>query len=159
DPLAGSYFVEALTDELEAEAEEIFARIHDEGGVVPGIEKGWFQQEIAASSMRQQAEVESGFRTIVGVNEFTDGSEGIEIDTLRIDSSVEERQKVKMARLRAGRDDGSVESALAALKTAAADGSNVVPAILECARADCTLYEIRAAMESVFGAYREPVFF
>ncbi len=159
DPLAGSYFVEALTDELEAEAEEIFARIDDEGGVVPGIEKGWFQREIAAASMRQQAEVESGFRKIVGVNDFTDGSEEVEIDTLRIDASVEERQREKMARLRTARDDGRVESTLAALKTAAADGSNVVPAILECARAECTLYEIRAAMESVFGAYREPVFF
>ena len=159
DPLAGSYYLEALTDELEAEAEEIFARIEDEGGVVPGIEKGWFQREIAASSMRQQAEVESGVRKIVGVNDFTDGSDEIEIDTLRIDPSVEAKQKERMAKLRAERDDGRVEQTLAALKTAAADGSNVVPAILECARAECTLYEIRAAMEEIFGAYKEPVFF
>ncbi|NNF26094.1 MAG: methylmalonyl-CoA mutase, partial [Gemmatimonadetes bacterium] len=159
DPLAGSYFVEALTDELEAEAEELFDRIDDEGGVVAGIEKGWFQREIAASAMRQQAEVESGFRTIVGLNEFTDGSGDIEIDTLRIDASVEERQRARMAELRAQRDAGRVDATLTALKTAAADGTNVVPAILDCARADCTLYEIRAAMEEVFGAYREPVFF
>ena len=159
DPLAGSYFVEALTDELEAEAEALFEQIDEEGGVVAGIEKGWFQREIAASAMRQQTEVESGFRTIVGVNEFTDGSEDIEIDTLRIDASVEERQRARMAELRARRDQHRVDTTLTALKTAAADGSNVVPAILECARADCTLYEIRAAMEEVFGAYREPVFF
>ena len=159
DPLAGSYFVEALTDELEAEAEELFDRIDDEGGVVAGIEKGWFQREIAASAMRQQAEVESGFRKIVGVNDFTDGSGDIEIDTLRIDPSVEERQRARMAELRASRDQSRVDATLTALKTAAADGTNVVPAILECARADCTLYEIRAAMEDVFGAYREPVFF
>ena len=159
DPLAGSYFVEALTDELEAEAEELFDRIDDEGGVVAGIEKGWFQREIAASAMRQQAEVESGFRKIVGVNDFTDGSGDIEIDTLRIDPSVEERQRARMAELRASRDQSRVDATLTALKTAAADGTNVVPAILECARADCTLYEIRAAMEAVFGAYREPVFF
>jgi methylmalonyl-CoA mutase, N-terminal domain len=159
DPLAGSYFMETLTDELEAEALALFEEIEERGGVVPAIEAGWFQREIAASAMRQQLEVEHGEREIVGVNAFTEGSGEIEIDTLKIDRSVEERQRARMAALRARRDDAEVDRTLAALEAAAADGSNLVPRILDCARAYCTLYEIRAAMERVFGAYREPVFF
>ena len=159
DPLAGSYYIEQLTDQLEAEAEEIFARIEEEGGVVPGIENGWFQREIAYSAARQQAEIEGGLRTVVGVNEFIDGSDEVEIETLRIDPEVERRQHEKLARLRDERDGERAGAALDGLRTAAAGGANTVPHILECARAYCTLYEIRAAMEDVFGAYREPVFF
>jgi len=159
DPLAGSYYVETLTDELEAEAEEIFRQVEEIGGVVPGIEAGWFQREIADSSLRQQAELDRGERVIVGVNDYTDGSEGIEIDTLRIDPGVEARQRERMARLRAERDDAAVERTLAALTEAARNGDNLVPRILDCARAYCTLFEIRHAMEEVFGSFREPVFF
>ena len=159
DPLAGSYYVEALTDRLEAEADEIFERIEEQGGVVPGIENGWFQRRIAASAARQQAEVEAGYRKVVGVNDFTEGADQVAIDTLRIDPSVEERQRASMTQLRAERDGERVRATLAALRDAAAGEANLVPPILECARAYCTLYEIRAAMEDVFGAYREPVFF
>jgi methylmalonyl-CoA mutase N-terminal domain/subunit len=159
DPLAGSFFLEKLTDELEAEAEDIFARIDELGGVVPGIEAGWFQRQIADAAMRQQVEIESGERKIVGVNAFTDGGEKVEIETLRIDPQVEARQRERMAELRATRDSAAVERTLAALTEAASSGENLVPRILDCARAYCTLYEIRAAMETVFGAYREPVFF
>jgi methylmalonyl-CoA mutase N-terminal domain/subunit len=159
DPLAGSYYVEHLTDQLEAEAEAVFAEIEAQGGVVPGIENGWFQRRIANSAMRQQEEIESGRRVIVGVNDFTEGSGEIEIDTLKIDPSVEARQRDRMAALRTERDDTRVTQALEALTRAAEDGSNVVPYILDCARAYCTLFEIREAMEKVFGAYREPVFF
>ena len=159
DPLAGSYYVEALTDRLEEEAEEIFERVEAQGGVVPGIESGWFQREIANSAARQQAETEAGLRTVVGVNRFTGGSDRIEIDTLHIDPGVEARQRERLGRLRAERDGEMAEAALARLREAAAGGDNTVPHILDCARAYCTLYEIRAAMEEVFGAYREPVFF
>jgi methylmalonyl-CoA mutase N-terminal domain/subunit len=159
DPLAGSYFVEHLTDQLESEAEEIFARIDEMGGVVPGIEAGWFQRQIADAAMRQQVEIETGERKIVGVNAFTDGGEKVEIETLRIDPGVEARQREGMAELRANRDAQLVSRTLAALTDAARTGENLVPRILDCARAYCTLYEIRAAMEEVFGAYREPVFF
>ena len=147
DPLAGSYYVETMTDEIEAEAMAIFDEIEEQGGVVPGIDAGWFQQQIANSAM------------IVGVNEFTEGSGEIEIDTLRIDKDVEPRQRERMAKLRAERDDARVAETLSALTAAAADGTNLVPRILDCARAYCTLYEIRAAMEEVFGSYKEPVFF
>ncbi len=159
DPLAGSYYVETMTDEIEAEAREIFAEIEEQGGVVPAIHAGWFQQQIANSAMIQQEEIERRRRLIVGVNEFTEGSGGIEIDTLRIDKNVEPRQRERMAKLRAERDDARVAETLTALTAAAADGSNLVPRILDCARVYCTLYEIRAAMEEVFGAYKEPVFF
>jgi len=159
DPLAGSYFLETLTDELEAEAEELFREIDALGGVVPGIEAGWFQLQIAASAMRQQEEVERDVRLVVGVNDFTEGSGEIEIETLRIDPGVEERQRDRMVRLRDGRDQAAVDRTLAALRAAAADGSNLMPRILDSARAYATLYEIRHAMEEVFGAYKEPVFF
>ncbi len=159
DPLAGSYFVEALTDELERDALELFEEIDAMGGVVPGIEQGWFQQEIAASAMRQQREVEAAERTVVGVNHFLEGSEKVEIDTLKIDPEVERRQVARMAEVRASRDDESVQATLAALTGACERGENVVPLILDCARSYCTLYEIRAAMEDVFGSYKEPVFF
>ncbi len=159
DPLAGSYYVEALTDRLEREAEDIFGRIGEQGGVVPGIENGWFQREIAHSASRQQREIESGARTVVGVNEFTDGKEALDIDTLRIDPSVEKRQRVRLRELRRARDRQRADKALSELRGAAREAKNTVPYILECARADCTLYEIRSAMEDVFGAYREPVFF
>lgn len=159
DPLAGSYFVEALTDELEADAEQIFAQIADLGGVVPGIEEGWFQAEIGQSALTQQREIEAARRSIVGVNRFTEGSGDIEIDTLQIDPAVEERQKARMAELRERRDDQKVEECLTALRTAADTSANLVPYILDCARVYCTLHEIRYAMEGVFGSYKEPVFF
>ncbi|MGD8320180.1 MAG: methylmalonyl-CoA mutase family protein [Gemmatimonadota bacterium] len=159
DPLAGSYFVETLTDELEREAMAMFEEVDAMGGVVPGIERGWFQQAIAESAMRQQREVESAARVIVGVNEFQEGSGDIEIETLRIGPTVEQRQRQRMAELRSRRDEAQVEKTLSALTEACRGDENLVPRILDCARAYCTLYEIRHAMEEVFGAYKEPVFF
>jgi methylmalonyl-CoA mutase N-terminal domain/subunit len=159
DPLAGSYYLEALTDQLEAEAEEVFRQVNEVGGVVPGIEAGWFQKGIADSAFRQQREVESGMRKVVGVNDFLDGSATVEIDTLRISPEVETKQRARMARLREERDGHRARESLAALEKAAGTDANLVEPILECARADCTLFEIREAMEKVFGSYKEPVFF
>jgi methylmalonyl-CoA mutase N-terminal domain/subunit len=159
DPLAGSYYLEALTDQLEAEAEEVFRQVNEVGGVVPGIEAGWFQKGIADSAFRQQREVESGMRKVVGVNDFLDGSATVEIDTLRISPEVETKQRARMARLREERDADRARESLAALEKTAGTDANLVEPILECARADCTLFEIREAMEKVFGSYKEPVFF
>jgi methylmalonyl-CoA mutase N-terminal domain/subunit len=159
DPLAGSYYLEALTDRLEAEAEEIFAEIDRLGGVVPGIEMGYFQREIARSASRQQREIEAGERLIVGVNEFTVEGETLQIPLLRITGEAEVRQRERMAALRRDRDPDEVARTLAALQAAARGGENVIPAMLDAARAYATLYEIRFAMEEVFGAYQEPVFF
>ncbi|HEX5727535.1 MAG TPA: methylmalonyl-CoA mutase family protein [Longimicrobiaceae bacterium] len=159
DPLAGSYYVEALTDRLEAEAERIFAEVDALGGVVPGIELGYFQREIARSAMRQQLEIERGERVIVGVNEFTVEGETLEIPLLKITEEAELRQRERMAAMRARRGQGEVDRTLAALRDAARSGANVVEPMLDAVRAYATLYEIRAAMEEVFGAYQEPVFF
>jgi methylmalonyl-CoA mutase, N-terminal domain len=159
DPLAGSYYLEALTDRLEHEAEEIFARVDALGGVVPGIESGYFQREIARSAMRQQREIEDGERVIVGVNEFTVEGEELEIPLLRVTEASEHRQRARMASLRDTRDQAAVDRSLRSLQEAARNGENVVPPMLDAARAYATLYEIRYAMEEVFGAYQEPVFF
>jgi methylmalonyl-CoA mutase, N-terminal domain len=159
DPLAGSYYLEALTDRLEAEAEEIFREVDAMGGVVPGIESGYFQREIARSAARQQREIERGERLVVGVNEFQVEGETLEIPLLRVTQEAEERQRERMSRLRAARDGVAVEAALGALRDSAARSENVIPAMLDAARAYATLYEIRHAMEGVYGAYQEPVFF
>jgi methylmalonyl-CoA mutase N-terminal domain/subunit len=159
DPLAGSYYVEALTDRLEEEAEKIFADVDRLGGVVPGIEAGYFQREIARSAFRQQREIENVERVIVGVNDFTIEGEEIEIPLLKVTEESERRQRERMAAMRARRDQGAVDAALARLKEAARSGENVVDPLLDAVRAYGTLYEVRAAMEEVFGAYQEPVFF
>ncbi|MGI9089647.1 MAG: acyl-CoA mutase large subunit family protein [Gemmatimonadaceae bacterium] len=159
DPLGGSYYVESLTDKLEAEAEDLFAQIAEVGGVVMGLETGWLQRKIAESSARQQWEVEQHRRTIVGVNEFVSDEEGLTIPLLKVGAEAEAEQRVRMAKLRAERDSVLVQNRLEALRDAARTDTNLMPYILNCARAYCTLYEIRAAMEDVFGAYREPVFF
>ncbi len=159
DPLAGSYYVEWLTDALEEEAQEYFTRIEEQGGVVPAIESGWFQRVIASSASMQQARFESGQARFVGVNAYVDGSEDIEIDLLEISPEVAARQRRRLAELRRGRDSELASEAIRKLQEGAASDANLVPLILDCARADCTLHEIRAGMERIFGAYREPVFF
>ncbi len=150
--------MEALTDQLEAEAEAIFDAVAEQGGVVPSIEAGWFQREIATSAARFQAEVETGHKTVVGVNAYVEANEE-PIEILKVTETAERAQRERMARLRAERDDALVAGRLAALGAAARGGENVIPAMLDCARAYCTLFEIRHVLEEVWGSYREPVFF
>ena len=158
DPLGGSYYVESLTDQLEREAEALFAEIQSVGGVVRGIETGWFQRQIAQSAAQFQREVEGGRCIIVGVNEFvTEDDHPVEI--LKVSNDAEESQRRRLARLRAVRDQALVAERLSALTEAAQNEQNVIGPMLDCARAYCTLYEIRHALERVYGAYREPVFF
>ncbi len=159
DPLAGSYYVEALTDRLEREAEEIFEEIERLGGVVPGIEQGYFQREIALSARRQQHDIETAERVIVGVNDFEEGNDDSPIDILKITDAPEKQQRERLAKLRATRDQQRVDAALEKLRGAARNNRNVIEPMLEAVRAYATLYEIRRAMEDVFGAYREPLFF
>ncbi len=158
DPLAGSYYVEALTDEMEREAESIFAEIDAQGGVTAAIEKGWLQRQIAQSASRFQRDVEDGRRLIVGVNVFTEHEEP-DVEILSIGDEADRVQRERLAAVRASRDDALVETRLTALKSAAVAEQNIMPAMLDCARAYCTLYEIRHCLEEVYGAYREPVFF
>lgn len=158
DPLGGSYYVESLTDQLEREAEALFAEIQSLGGVVRGIEGGWFQRQIARSASEFQRRVEAGEAIVVGVNDFV-SEDDHPVEILRIANDAEESQRRRLARLRAERDRQLVERRLEALRQAAERDENVIGPMLDCARAYCTLFEIRHALERVYGAYREPVFF
>jgi methylmalonyl-CoA mutase, N-terminal domain len=159
DPLGGSYYVEALTDQLEADAEAMFAEIEAIGGVVQGLEQGWFQRKIHESAARQQWEIEQHRRVIVGVNEFVTEEEALEIPLLKIGEEVAREQADRLSRVRSERDNALCTERLERLRQAARGTENVFPHILDCARSYCTLFEIRRALEDVFGAYREPVFF
>ncbi|MFI5311073.1 MAG: methylmalonyl-CoA mutase [Gemmatimonadales bacterium] len=159
DPLGGSYYVEKLTDDLEREAEGLFVEIEKLGGVVRGLETGWLQRKIAESAARQQWEIEQHRRVIVGVNEFVTEEGALTIPLLTFDEAAAREQAQRLASLRTTRDNALCDARLGALRDAAAGKDNVVPFILDCARAYCTLFEIRRALEDVFGAYREPVFF
>ena len=158
DPLGGAYYVEALTDRMEREAEGLFAEIEAQGGVVKAIESGWFQRQIARSAARFQSELESSRRVVVGVNDFIEAGEP-SVEILKVGEGADRIQRARLAALRAERDGATVERALEALRSAATMDRNVMPAMLDCARAYCTLYEIREVLERVYGAYREPVFF
>jgi methylmalonyl-CoA mutase N-terminal domain/subunit len=158
DPLGGSYYVESLTDQMEREAEAVFAEIQSIGGVVRGIESGWFQRQIARSAAEFQRLVEEQRQIIVGVNEFV-SEEDHPVEILKIASDSEDSQRRRLARVRAERDQSLVPQRLDVLRQAAENDRNVIGPMLDCARAYCTLYEIRHALERVYGAYREPVFF
>ena len=155
DPFGGSAYLEELTDQLEARALDYFRRIDDMGGMIPAIERGFPQQEIANASYRFQRQVESGERVIVGVNAFTAEQEE-PIELLRIDESAAARQREKLARLRARRDAPVVTAALARLAEAAHGNENTMPATLDAVRAYATLGEITDVFRGVFGLYIEP---
>ncbi|GAC1574225.1 MAG: methylmalonyl-CoA mutase family protein [Candidatus Dormibacteria bacterium] len=156
DPFGGSYFMEALTNQLEAGAEAYFRRIEEIGGVIPAIEEGFFQQEIADASFRYQAELEQKQRQVVGVNAHTGGNEDDEIEILRISHEVEAGQVEKVRRLRANRDSTAASRALENLHRAArSEDVNLMPSLIECARAYCTEGEMMGAMIDAFGLYTE----
>jgi methylmalonyl-CoA mutase, N-terminal domain len=155
DPLAGSYFIEALTDRMEREARDYFRKIEALGGVIPAIEKGFLQREIAEAAYRYQMEIDTHRRTVVGVNEYTEETP-IRIPLLKMDPQGYERQVARLARVRRERDNERVGAALEALKQIARGSANTMPAILDCVRAYATLGEIMGVFRQVFGEYREP---
>ncbi len=154
DPLGGSYLVEALTDAVEAEAIAYFRQIEDLGGVLACIESGFFQQEIADAAARFQQEVEAGERTIVGVNAYPN-AEPLRIPLLEMDPAGHERQVARLEHLRASRDGEAVRRALDALHAAARGTDNLMPFILDAARAYATLGEITGVLREVVGVYYE----
>ncbi|NQW22329.1 MAG: methylmalonyl-CoA mutase family protein [SAR202 cluster bacterium] len=158
DPLAGSYFVEALTDRLEAEVHEYFRKIEALGGVIPAIEVGFFQREIAEAAFRYQQEIDSGRRVIVGVNRYA-AKDPLTIPLLEIDAEGERRQIERLRRVRAERDDGAMQRTLARLRDAARGDGNLMYPILEAVKAYATLGEICDVFREVFGEYQESVFF
>ena len=159
DPLGGSYHVEGLTNTLEAQAYEYFDRIDALGGVIPAIKENFFQREIAEASYRYQSEVESGKRVVVGVNRYVLEDE-VPIAILKIDPALEQKQIDRLAAVKAGRDSAKVEAGLATLKESAAkDGVNLMPPIIEASRDYVTLGEMCDALREVWGVWREtPVF-
>jgi methylmalonyl-CoA mutase N-terminal domain/subunit len=156
DPLGGSYFVEDLTNRLEQEALDYFERIRELGGVIPAIKENFFQREIAEASFRFQREVEAGERVIVGVNRFEDAGDEEEIDLLRIDPELEQKQIERVTALRARRQSAAAEEALARLKRdAVRDDVNLMPAIIEASKAYVTMGEMCDALREVWGEYEE----
>src|SRR5580693_7494420 len=161
DPLGGSWYVEALTDRLEAEAEATFARIKAmspdgsmTGGILRGIEDGWFMAEIAEAAFGYQLKVERGEKKVVGVNCHT-GTVGTPVEILRVSHEVERDQVADVGRRRAGRDQAAVDSALAAMLAAARSGQNMIPPMLAAAQAEATLGEICDALRQEWGVYSE----
>ena len=161
DPLGGSWYLEALTDRLEAEAEEIFARIRAmspdgtmTGGILRGIENGWFSSEIAEASFAYHQKLEKGEKKVVGVNCYP-GSAGQPVEILRVSHEVERDQVAELTRRRAGRDQAVVDEALAAMIAAARSGENMIPPMLLAAQAEATLGEICGALREEWGTYSE----
>jgi methylmalonyl-CoA mutase N-terminal domain/subunit len=159
DPLGGAYFVEALTDQLEREAYDYFSRIDELGGMVEAVKRNFPQGEIADAAYELQREYDSRDRILVGVNDYVDAGDE-DIPTLRIDPELERKQRGRLAAVRARRDGAAVERALTTLRAGAAtERANLMPALLDCARAHASEGEIVRALQDVFGTYREtPVF-
>lgn len=159
DPLGGSYYIEALTNRLEAEANEYFRKIDELGGVIPAIEMGFFQKEIANAAYRYQKEIEEKKRIIVGVNEFVEKEEKLEIPILYIPPEVEIKQREALAKLRSERNNEVVIEKLALLNQAAVDEKNLMPYIIDCARNYVTLGEMVDELKKVYGVYEESIVF
>ncbi|HEX5667437.1 MAG TPA: methylmalonyl-CoA mutase family protein, partial [Chitinophagaceae bacterium] len=153
DPLAGSYFVESLTSEIEAKAKEIIDQIEAMGGSVEAIENGYMQEQIARSAYAYQRAIESGEKTIVGVNKFTI-DQADHIPVFKVDNSIQQTQINKLAAFKKNRDQEAVANCLNTIKAAAIDGSNLMPPVITAVEAHCTLGEISDVLRSVFGEHR-----
>ena len=159
DPLGGSWYVEQLTDKLEADAECYFDEIDKFGGVIPAIEDGFFQREIAYAASDYQRKIDSKRRIVVGVNEFIKENEKIEIPLLEIGKESEQAQLAAIKKLRAERDEVQVKVALQAVSAACASDVNLMPPIIAAAKAYATLGEIVIAMKTIFGEWQETTVF
>ena len=163
DPLGGSHYVEWMTDEMERQAEAIFAHLDELGdgsileGVYAGIDNGYFVGEIADAAYRFEREINEGQRIIVGVNDFTDGDDG-EQHLLRIGPEAEEYQRKRLADIKQQRDDAAVAASLDAVTEAAKTDANLMPFIIDAVKTYATLEEVSMAMEKVFGTYVEKAF-
>jgi len=153
DPLAGSYYVESLTNQLEEKAREYLAAIDDLGGAVAAIERGYMQREIQNAAFLYQREIETKDRIIVGVNQFTQGDVPPS-EILKVNPELEEKARTKLVKIRAERNAEAARKAIDRVETAARDGSNLMPSIIDAVRSWCTLGEISDAMRRVFGEYQ-----
>jgi methylmalonyl-CoA mutase N-terminal domain/subunit len=159
DPLGGSYFVEALTDKMEKQANEIFDQIDALGGVIPAIESGYFQKEIADAAYTYQKEVEKKEKFIVGVNEFIEEDTKVDIPILLISPEVEKKQRKRLMELRQNRNAEAVSEGLKEIKDTAVNGNNIMPALVKAAHNYVTLGEMVNQLKEVYGVYEEAVVF
>jgi methylmalonyl-CoA mutase N-terminal domain/subunit len=159
DPIAGSYFVESLTNKMEEGAEEYFEQIKKLGGVISAIELGFFQREIARAAAQYQKEIDAKSRIIVGVNEYIEEDERVEIPILRIDPQVEKDQIAAIRKVKSERSESDALASLAALRESAANGGNLMPKLLDCARNYVTLGEMVQVLREEFGEYAEAAMF
>ena len=159
DPLGGSYFIEDLTNKMEQQAEDYFQKINDMGGVIPAIEKSFFQSEIARAAYQYQREIEAKDRIIVGLNDFIEEGEKIEIPILEIKKEVEEKQIERLKELKQTRDSQKVTQALKQLEEAATQGKNLMPEFINCAKVYATLGEMIEVLKQKYGEYVEPAEF
>ena len=159
DPFAGSYFMESLTNRMEQEAEAYFGKIDALGGVIPAIEKGFFQREIATAARRYQDEIEKKERLIVGVNSFKEKEEKLDIPILKIDEKVGKEQIANLKEMKQNRDRGKIEDCLNKLRSAAKEETNLMPRFIECAKSYATIGEMIDVLKEEFGEYREPAIF
>lgn len=156
DPLGGSYFVEQMTDELEAAIETMIDEIAEQGGAIAAIESGYMQREIARSAYRTERDEQDGTKPIVAVNLFAQDAEGPELAVHAPDSQVADRQVQILAQVRENRDEELAQRRLEELRVAASQDTNLVPVLMDCARADATLGEMVSALRTVFGDFVEP---
>ncbi len=159
DPLAGSYFIESLTAKMEKQANEIFDQIDSLGGVIQAIESGYFQKEIADAAYRYQKEVERKEKFIVGVNEFVEKNEKVDIPILNISPEVEKNQKKRLADIKQSRNSEEVRISLNEIRAAAVDHKNLMPAFIKAARNYVTLGEMTGELKEIFGVYEETAVF
>ncbi|PWM77050.1 MAG: methylmalonyl-CoA mutase [Phascolarctobacterium sp.] len=155
DPLAGSYYIETLTNKIEQEAYNYIAKIDQMGGAVAAIEQGYMQQEMAAHAYEYQHEVETGKRTVIGVNKFVDNKKMAEQEVLTADLSVGERQVARLNKMKEGRDNAAVQAALAKLREAAKGTENLMPYLIEAVKTYATLGEICGVLREEFGEYKQ----
>ncbi len=154
DPLAGSYFVESMTDKIQSEAEEYIRKIDEMGGAVAAIEKGYMQEEMAANAYKYQMEIETQERIVIGVNKFIEEKETTSNDVLKADLSVGERQIERLNRMKKSRDQAAVDQVLAELRTVALGEENMMPILIKAVKTYATLGEICGVLRDVFGEYK-----
>lgn len=159
DPLGGSYYVEKLTDDIEAEAEKYFDMIDQQGGVIACIENGFFQREIADAAYKYQQELDKKEKIVVGINDFIEENEQVDIPILYISKEVEEKQIKRVKEMKASRNQEDVKNSLKELRKSAVDGTNLMPRVLDCARKYVTLEEMCTELKEPFGIYEEQAVF
>jgi methylmalonyl-CoA mutase N-terminal domain/subunit len=157
DPMAGAYYLEWLTDELERQAVEEMQKVEEMGGAVEAIESGYYHKAILDEAYRWEQAVNEGERVVVGVNKYRDEEEP-QPEYFKVDQTMAAQQREKLERLRSERDSAAAEQALVKLRQAAEGEDNLMPAIIEAVHAYCTLGEISGAMREVFGEYKSPAF-